>query len=324
MSKETTHSKEQRRVSELPVMKQSLNTLKNSLAIQPMLAFLEWFDTFFKKKKRALVSNEVLFTPGENPNFYIVSSGSLNILRATPSWEKKEIGRASMGSFLGEWVFFGRNQKDTEAVASGDGATVVVLTREDMDFLESQDPKKVLEMYKYIIELTNGRLLETGKELATMYEMTEKIDKLSEQGETGFKQIIDHISKVLSVDYIVYIEQHPIVPGLFVYKYNSNFPSVWPINQKVGQEIKVQQWEGIIPSTGEILGTAKDDTVYILPLKTRENLKGFFTLGKKNGKWIDDTDIRVIHNIAPLLASMIENNQTLAEKKAIGFKQSSF
>ncbi len=77
-------------------------------------------------------------------------------------------------------------------------------------------------------------------------------------------------------------------------------------------------------STGNILGTVKTDALYFLPLKTRENLKGYFILGKKDNGSFVDTDIRMMHNIAPLLGSMIENNQTLADKKAIGFKQSNF
>lgn len=74
MSKETAHSPEIKQAPEVNTLKQSLGALKQSLAIHPILAFLEGFDSFFKKKKRLLVNNEVLFTPGENPYFYIVSS----------------------------------------------------------------------------------------------------------------------------------------------------------------------------------------------------------------------------------------------------------
>lgn len=102
MSKETAHSPEIKQVPGVNALKQSLGALKQSLAIHPILAFLEGFDSFFKKKKRALVNNEVLFTPGENPYFYIVSSGALSILRSTPTGEKKEVGRAYTGSFIGE------------------------------------------------------------------------------------------------------------------------------------------------------------------------------------------------------------------------------
>jgi len=108
---------------------------------------------------------------------------------------------------------------------------------------------------------------------------------------------------------------------LLIYKYNSRFPSVWPINQKVATEITGTEEAMEIISNGNILGTHETDNLYLLPLKTRESLKGYFILGKKNHGVFGDTDIRMMKNIAPLLGSMIENNQTLAEKKAMGFKQ---
>ncbi len=168
--------------------------------------------------------------------------------------------------------------------------------------------------------MSNNRLLDSGKELASLYELNTKIDELSKFGEQGFKEIIDHVTKTINVDYIISVEQHPAVPGLFVYKYNSRFPSVWPINQKVGKEIPEDIKTGEIINTGEILGTHENDSLYILPLKTHETLKGYFILGKKNKGIFQDTDIRMMKNIAPLLGSMIENNQTLADKKAMGYK----
>lgn len=170
----------------------------------------------------------------------------------------------------------------------------------------------------------NGRLLDSGKELASLYEMSTKIDELSKLGEQGFKDIIDHISKTIDVDYIISVEQHPAVSGLFIHKYNSRFPSIWPINQKAASEIHGKEPAGEIKSTGEILGTDENDSLYLLPLKTRETLKGYFILGKKDREAFGDTDIRMMNNIAPLLGSMIENNQTIADKKALGFKQANF
>lgn len=320
MSKEIKHSPSVEKTPEKNTLKNSLGALKQSLAIHPILALLEGFDSFFKKKKRALSSNETLFTPGENPYFYIVSSGALSILRLTPTGEKKEVGRAYTGSFIGEGVLFDRNQKDVEAVALGEGVSVVVLNKEDIAYLESQDPEKILPLYKHIIEVTNGRLLDSGKELASLYEMNTKIDELSKLGEQGFKNIIDHITRTLHVDYILSVEQHPLVSTLRVYKYNSRFPSVWPVNQKAGTEFGENEQSGEISSDRDILGTDKNDTLYLLPLRTREVLKGYLILGKKNKGTFEDTDIRIMNNISPLLASIIENNQTIADKKALGLK----
>lgn len=320
MSKEIKYIPKVKKDSETHMLKQSLSALKQSLAAYPILAFLEGFDSFLKKKKKILANKEILFSPGENPYFYIISSWALSIIQITPNGEKKEVGVAYAGSFIGEGIFFDRNQKDIEALSIEDGTTVIALMKADIAYLESQAPEKIISIYKHIIEVTNGRLLESGKELASLYEMNAKIDELSSLGEQGFKNIINHITKTIDVDYIISVEQHPAIPGLFVYKYNSRFPSVWPINQKVAKEIPENISKGKITSTGEILGTHENDSLYILPLKTHETLKGYFILGKKNKGTFQDSNIRIIDNIAPLLASIIENNQTLADKKAMGYK----
>ena len=80
----------------------TLKNLRDSLSIAPVLAFLEKFDTFLKKKRLALKTGEVLFSPGENPYFYIVAAGSLRIFQINPSGERKEVGMATRGSFVGE------------------------------------------------------------------------------------------------------------------------------------------------------------------------------------------------------------------------------
>lgn len=44
---------------------------------------------------------------------------------------------------------------------------------------------------------------------------------------------INHVKDMLGFESVLMIEEHPFVPGLLIYKYNTRFPSVWPMNQKV-------------------------------------------------------------------------------------------
>lgn len=213
-----------------------LEGLKAGLAVAPVFAFLEKFDEFAKKKKRALVEGEVLFEPGESPYFYIVTSGALKIFRINPTGDKKEIGKAYAGSFIGEGILSGRLQKDVQAEAYV-ASSVITLTKEDFEYLESLSPETLMALYKHLNNATSLRLAETGKELALLYETTEKINSYKERGERGLLDAINLLKKSLSLDYIVAIEQHVAVPGLLVYKFNTRFPSIWPINQKVGSEI---------------------------------------------------------------------------------------
>jgi CRP-like cAMP-binding protein len=217
-------------------LSKGIEGIKAGLAAAPVFAFLEKFDVFAKKKTRVLAEGETLFEPGEDPYFYIVTSGALKIFRINPSGEKKEIGKAYTGSFLGEGALSGRPVKEVEAVAYVQ-SSVAAFTKEDFDFLESKSPETLMRFYRHLSDLTSLRLADSGKELALLYEMTEKINACKEKGERGTLEAITLLKQSLSLDYIIMVEQHSAVPGLLVYKYNTRFPSIWPINQKVGAEL---------------------------------------------------------------------------------------
>lgn len=315
MSEQKDARPEIRKELELPTLQKGLEGLKAGIAVTPVFAFLEKFDEFAKKKKKMLAAGEVLFEPGESPYFYIVSSGALKIFRINPSGEKKEIGKAYAGSFIGEGVLSGRQMKEVQAEAYVPSA-VVMLTKDDLDYLESLSPETLLRFYKHLNDTTSLRLGDTGKELALLYETTEKINSYKERGEKGLLDAISLLKKSLSLDYIIAIEQHAAVPGLLVYKFNTRFPSIWPINQKVGTEIAVSEEKEAVVS-GEVLGTSETDSVHMLPLVSAGELRGFLALGKKGADAkFSDYEIRIAENLAPLFASMIENNQRLAENKA--------
>jgi len=59
--------------------------------------------------------------------------------------------------------------------------------------------------------VTNKRLLDTGEELATIYDATNKLSDLTEDeiGEANFWKILEQLTKITNVDYCIFIEQHP-------------------------------------------------------------------------------------------------------------------
>jgi CRP-like cAMP-binding protein len=101
MTKEVKKSPELQALKQMP----TLAELKNMMPTRkenPIMVYLDTFDREWKKRKRALQSGEVLFSPGEDPHLYIITKGFVNILRNTASGQTKEIGNARAGSFMGE------------------------------------------------------------------------------------------------------------------------------------------------------------------------------------------------------------------------------
>ncbi len=293
-----------------------VDALKADLVSAPVFAFLEKFDSFVKKRTRSLASGETLFEPGEDPNFYVVVSGALKISRVNPSGEKKEIGKAYAGSFLGEGILSGRNLKEVEAVAYVP-TSVTCLTKDDFDRLELQSPETLMRLYRHLNDRTSLRLAETGKELALLYEATEKIESYRERGERGFVDAVDLLRDSLGLDYVVVVEQHPAVPDMFVYKYNTKFPSVYPVNQRVGREITPDMPFGPVAEPSGLLGVFEGDSAYALAVRSGQELRGVFILGKRVADYVfRDHEIRIAEHLAPLFASMIEGNHRIADERA--------
>ena len=295
-------------------IKEDLTTFKKDINIQkvnPIIAYLDKFDEYFKKKKKRLEVWQILFSPGIDNNFYIIVSGILTIINITPTWEKKEIWKADKWSFIWEGIIFGRNQKDVEVICAQE-AEVIALNIDDLAKFEADLPKEAILMYKYIIEVSNKRLLESGKELANIYEATNKIIELSKTWEKWFIDIMDYSKKLFGARYIIYVENHQVLSGLLFYKYDTRFKNVGVINKKVEWELTPNSsW---IINSDNIFWAKKEDNILAIPLKMWPTLKWFFLVGKE--KWvITDNEIRIWNNLSPLIAWVIDNNQKESERK---------
>ncbi len=300
-------------------VKPGIEWLRKELSIAPVLAFLDRFDSFVQKKKKMLRKGETLFEPGENPYFYIVSSGALGIFRINPSGEVKELGKVYTGAFIGEGVLSERNTKDVLVNSITEKTMVVALTKEEIEYLESQDPAILAKLYKHINNITSLRLSETGKELALMYEYTQKIKEYQELWQRGLIAGVDHMKDMLALDAILMIEQHPFVPGLFIYKYNTKFPSVWPMNQKVDPKIT------ITPGFSQVdfLTLWQWQQLYIEPMTMGEETVGYLVASKKNGQIMSDSEIRIMKHTTPLIATMLREVQHKQNEKEIMLKNQS-
>lgn len=280
------------------------------------MAFLERFDTFVQKKKKILTKGEVLFEPGENPYLYMVASGALGIFRINPSGEIKELGKVYTGAFIGEGILSDRLTKEVQSQSITEHTIVVQLTKEDIEYLESQDPAILAKLYKHINNITSLRLAETGKELALMYESTQKFQEYQQLGQKGLLSSLNHMKDILKLDTMLMIEQHPYVPGLLIYKYNTKFPSVWPMNQKVDSSIKITPGFTQL----DLLTITQDQSLYIEPMLVAGETIGYLVAARKKDNTLSDSDIRLLAHTTPMIATMLREVQYQKNEKEIMLK----
>lgn len=291
--------------------KSSFEGLRKELAVSPVMAFLERFDLFTQKKRKVLSKDEVLFEPGENPYFYVVASGALGIFRVNPSGELKEVGKVYTGAFIGEGVLSDRTTKEVQAQSVTERTVVVALTKEEIEYLESQDPAMLATLYKHINNITSLRLSDTGKELALMYESTQKFQEYQELGQRGLLAALNHMRDMLELDTMLMIEQHPFVPGLLIYKYNTRFPSVWPMNQKVDSNVVLTP--GF--SQPDLLTLNQGQSLYVEPMQIGGENIGYLVAARKKDKPLSDSDIRILAHTTPMIATMLREVQHQKDAK---------
>ncbi len=286
-------------------IQQEVNKLKQTISAFSVFAFIEKFDERFKKKKKILSKGEILFEPGQNPYLYIIISGTLSIIRGTENGGKKEIWRAYAGSFIGEGILFWQDIKTVAASVLTEQATILKLSKEDIAKIEELDPAQAIDFYKNILlRQTNERLLDAGKELADIYELTNILSEKSKDGEDGFYDIMKSIEQTLWVDSILFIETHPFLKDFSSLRYDTKKGST-PISER---------FQEIPPENMKEYTLSDKTTVIPLELKTGNTIQWYFLMRKK-GKTFKDDRVRIAKNIAPVLWAIVSANKQTRDQK---------
>jgi len=121
---------------------------------------------------------------------------------------------------------------------------------------------------------------------------------------------------ILNLDTMLMIEQHPFVPGLLIYKYNTKFPSVWPMNQKVDASIKISP--GFVELN--LLTVTQDQSLYVEPMLIAGETIGYLVAARKKDKALTDSDIRLLAHTTPMIATMLREVQHQKNEKEIMLK----
>ena len=255
-----------------------------------------------RESAQTFARDEYIFTHGVDPRMAILLDGECSV-QVPLAEATKIIGNISAGQIIGEGILMGRTTKQVDIMVSSPSATVAYLTIEDIDRLRIESPMDVMDIYHHIITLTNARLIETNRELAILYEMSEKIHVQSPQGLAGFFECVRTLHATLGVRSIFYAERHPIVENFYSYRFDSRFPSV-RVNERATSAIHDHISGWITARKSEIRGTPENVPLYAIPLRDGTALRGYLILGGANGP-IDERTIRIVQHLAPALTGML-------------------
>jgi CRP-like cAMP-binding protein len=120
--------------------------------------------------------NEMIFEEGvEDPNFYIILRGEVEISKKTTEGEPKVIAELVAGEFLGEGVLSGMAVKPASAKAIQE-TTLMILSREKFEGLIEKEPRTAVDFLLTVTEAVSSRLNKTNTKLVTLFEVSQLLD----------------------------------------------------------------------------------------------------------------------------------------------------
>jgi len=113
---------------------------------------------------------------GEDPHFYIVLKGSVEISKKTSAGQPKVIAHVGMGEFLGEGVLSGVTRKPASARAIGE-TSLMQLSYGDFDTLMKEEPKTAVDFLLSVLAAESSRLNKTNAKLLALFEISQLLNQ---------------------------------------------------------------------------------------------------------------------------------------------------
>lgn len=195
------------------------------------IEFLKTIDLFKTKK---LKKDEYIFKQWDlDWNLYIILSGKVSVEKYTTTEEKetKELNILYPDDFFGEASLNNQTKKEVNIKALEDTELLFVDSSTWLEKFIEKYPKQWLELLKYIIIITNSRLLKENKQIAANYEIVKSIVEIKKINEKNIFLIIEKIKLITWFDYILYFEVNPVITNFVVLKYDSR--EAWKLQDKI-------------------------------------------------------------------------------------------
>lgn len=185
-----------------------INFLKNSWFFSEKV--LEKWDTLFVEWD---VDN----------NIYIVLLWELSVEKYTSKnkTETKILAYLKQNDIFGEAALSSSSEKQVNIVASKKTSLIYINAVEWLNKFTQKHLNEGFNLLKYIIYLSNNRLLESNYLITSTYKISKEITELEEVTNKSIFDIIEKLKNSLKVDDVLYYEINPVVPDYITLKYDT-------------------------------------------------------------------------------------------------------
>ncbi len=260
---------------------------------------------FFKELN--LEKNDVVFDEWEvDENIYIVLAWKL-IVEKYLDKDKKEIKKlAILNQFdiFWEWSLNNSNKKEVKISAFSSTTLLSINAKKWINNFSKKYPIEWLNLLKYIIHISNKRLLESNKLITANYKISKEIIWLNEINNKKIFELIEKIKDIINISYILYFEENPVLKNYLKLKYDTRFKG--KLQDKI-IEVTDSQLDLLSFKVWNIYN-------YIQKLSIWFNNFWFLVFFKEN-KDFSDNDKKILISLSISIAWLIKQKQLLDEER---------
>lgn len=238
-------------------------------------------------------------------NLYIIISWKVWVEKYT-TIEKKETKELAV---LADWDFFWEaslgliQPKEALVKAISDLKVLYIDWKNWIQWFIKKFPKEWLDLFNYIIETTNKRLLKANKQITANYEIVKSIIWIEKINDKNIFSIIEKIKLITWYDYILFFEINPVVSHYLSLKYDTR--ESWKLQDKV-----IERWD--IDNFEKLDNIILSDNNFVQKLSIWDIDLWFMIFGKDTEFTYDDK--KLIASISNNLTWLLKQKEIMKEE----------
>lgn len=246
-----------------------------------------------------------------NNNLYIIESWKVSVEKYLNKNKKetKILWYLKECDIFWEWSLNNNNPKEVSIIACSNLKLLKINAKDWIELFFVKFPKEGFNLLRYIIDLTNKRLLESDKLLTSTYEMNRTISWIEKIDYKTIFALIDKFRDIVWSDYIIFIENNAVVEGYFRIIYDTR--NNWRMSDKIVElNSEVDIVSKIVNQAETIIET------YNLVVKLNVwNINIWYLILWK--KWFDfsENDRKIIFSISNSISWIIRQKTLQQEQK---------
>lgn len=269
-----------------------------------LLSLVDKFEKSPLFETQSLKAWEFIFKEWDvNNNLYILKKWVLSVEKYTTTLKDsvKQLAVLRSWDFLWEWsISKGSSPKEVSIRALENSEILKIDAKHELKKYIEENPIIWYELLKHVIVETNKRLLEANKMIASNYEIEKTINALNKIDLKSIFWLIDKIKDIVDVDYIIYLEKHPVMDGFLQLKYDSRFKN------KLQEKVFERKWNFLdLDELYTWCNIKKDDSVIVNKISIWDEIYWYLLIWREKRSF-DWSDKKIFSSITNSLAWILK------------------